>query len=441
MMRRALSISLLLLCMGAVACSKKGASSGSSGTSKSGSEKKGGGGSSGAGGGQRGGAQSGNQSEDQSKGSQEQGGPQASDTVKIPPEDQQRAAIRVEAVEVRSEPRMLMVAGQVQMDEQYTSHVGAIADGRITAVAVLPGAIVHRGETLATLHSHSVHETVGALVQAFAAVERQQSALTFAEQARDRYTHLYSIQAASLEESQRAKDEVQQATNMLTDAQANVHMEKEHLSELLQVSPDSLTRSNLYDRELIPVRAVGEGTVIARNVTVGQVVQTGYETFTVSNLSTVWVSAAVNERDLSLIHNGATVQVTTQGYPEQIFPGRVTMVGSTLDPQTRTVPVRITVPNPGTRLRPGMFASAQIAEPATRLSVFVPEIAMQDINGLQVVFVTTDGSMFKAQAVKIGTRDRGRAEIIDGLKPGDHIVTAGAFMVKSEMLKGTMGEG
>ncbi len=92
---------------------------------------------------------------------------------------------------------------------------------------------------------------------------------------------------------------------MLVDAEASVHMEREHLSELLQVSPESLNPGNLYDRELIPIRSPIDGVVIARNISVGQVVDTGFVAFDISNLSTVWVTAAVNQQDLSLIQQGA----------------------------------------------------------------------------------------------------------------------------------------
>ena len=87
--------------------------------------------------------------------------------------------------------------------------------------------------------------------------------------------------------------------------------------------------------------------------------------------------------------------------------------------------MRVVVPNPGTRLRPGMFASAHIAEPSTRTAVFVPEDALQNINGMPVVFVTRDGTTFQARTVNVGTRSMGKAEIIEGLQPGDRIVVNG----------------
>jgi len=369
------------------------------------------------------------------------GGAQGNDVVKISADAQRRVGIQIEAVATQQVARELTVAGQVQIDEQHTSHLGTIADGRITSVDVLPGVAVRTGQHLGDLHSHMVHETVGALIQAFAEVDRQRSAVAFATQAQQRYHHLYSIQASSLEESQRSDQELAQAKKMLVDAESTVHMEREHLSELLQVEPESLTPNNLYDKELIPMRSAIDGVVIARNVTVGQVVPTGFEAFVISNLHTVWVTASVNEKDLPLVHVGVPAEVVSQGYPGQVFHGRVGMIGDVLDPQTRTVPVRIVVPNPNILLRPGMFASARITESQTDAALFVPEDALQDINGMRVVFTTTDGTTFKARTVNVGTRSQGKVQIIDGLGPQDHVVVKGAFMVKSEMLKGTMGEG
>lgn len=369
------------------------------------------------------------------------GGAQTNDVVKIPADAQRRVGIQLQAVETQLVARDLPVAGQVQMDEEQTSHLGTIADGRITSVTVLPGAPVRRGSLLGDLHSHMVHETVGALIQAFADVDRQRSAVAFATQAQQRYHHLYSIQASSLEESQRSDQDLLQAQKMLVDAETNVRMEREHLSELLQVEPESLTPTNLYDKELIPMRSPIDGVVIARNVTVGQVVATGFEAFVISNLHSVWVTASVNEKDLPLVRVGVPAEVASQGYPDQIIHGRVAVIGDQLDPQTRTVPVRIVVPNPETLLRPGMFVTARITESQTRQALFVPEDALQDINGMRVLFTTTDGITFKARTVNVGTRSQGKVEIIDGLNPLDRVVVKGAFMVKSEMLKGTMGEG
>ncbi len=363
------------------------------------------------------------------------------DSVKIEPANQSRAGIRVGPVEVRRVARSLTVAGQVTVDERHTDHIGVLAEGQIERVMVLPGDAVRAGQTLALMHSHSVHETAGALMQAFAAVTRQTSGVRFAEENRDRYQHLLALKVASEEEAQRANQQLRQAQLDLADAEANVHMEREHLSELLQVEPQTLNAGNLYQHELIPVRAVAAGTVMTRGITPGQVMNLGDEAFTISNLATVWVAAAVNEKDLPGVRRDAHANVTTQGYPGVNFPGTVRMLGDQLDPQTRTLPVRVVVANPGTKLRPGMFATADIDEAATRTAIFVPEAAVQDVNGLPVVFVTGDGATFQVRAVKLGTHSHGLVEAVEGLNPGDHVVVDGAFMVKGELLKGSVGEG
>ena len=113
-------------------------------------------------------------------------------TVHIKREDQPRAGIVIAQVEARTMPQLLTVPAQVAMDDAHTSHVGAIASGRVTAVYVLPGQNVRRGMMLAQFHSDSVHETVGALAKAFADADRQRSAVVFAQQAADRYAKLYT---------------------------------------------------------------------------------------------------------------------------------------------------------------------------------------------------------------------------------------------------------
>lgn len=362
-------------------------------------------------------------------------------TVRIDPADLQRAGIRVAPVEVRQMPQQLSVAGQVAMDERHTAHIGARADGVVERVLVLPGDTVRAGQVLALLHSHSVHETAGELAQAYAAAERQTSAVHFAEANRDRYQRLLGLQVASQEEAQRAAQELQAARQQLADADANVRMEREHLSELLQVPSGIITPQTLYRQELVPIRAEGAGSVVERLVTPGQVLTAGQPAFTVSNLQTVWVMAAVNEENVPRIHRGNAAHVTAQGLGSTQLAGTVGMLGDQLDPQTRTLPVRIEVPNPGVRLRPGMFATASIYLGTTQQAIFVPEGAVQDVNGFTAVFVTPDNTNFTVRAVKLGEHSNGRVQVLEGLSPTDHIVVDGAFMVKGELLKGSVGEG
>jgi membrane fusion protein, heavy metal efflux system len=375
------------------------------------------------------------QPSDQKQGENKQNG---KGSIHIEQDAQQRVGIRVVRIEPRQISETLQVPGQIAADEQRTSHIGSIVQGRVVDIVAFPGQHVKRGTVLARIHSHEVHETVGALDRAFADLRRQQAAVQYAQQLQTRYQHLYAIQAASLEENQRAQQQLVQAQTDLKSAEANLRMEREHLSELLQVPPISITPETLHTQELVPLRSPIAGTVITRSITPGQVVEPGVEAYTVSDLQNVWMIASVDERNISRVRQGDTVIVRTQAYPGMNFRGRVTLVGEELDPKSRTLPVRISVPNPQRQLRPAMFADATISEGSTRKAMFIPEDAVQDINGVQVVFVTGNGTDFQPQAVKLGPVVAHQTEVLDGLQPGATVAVSGTFLLKSELLRDTL---
>jgi cobalt-zinc-cadmium efflux system membrane fusion protein len=324
------------------------------------------------------------------------------DGIEVSARAQRVAGIAVAAVEPREVVPTLTVPGQIMMDEERTAHIAPYFDGEVTSVLKLPGDSVHRGEVLARFHSHSVHETVGALAQDFANYAREQSAVLYAQQKQARYDHLYAIEAASLEQKQTGEQELVQARTALADAQAAIVMERTHLSDLLQVAPSTITPATLYSYEELPITTPIAGTVITRSITPGMVLTQGTEAYTVSNLSELWLVAQVSQTDLDRLRVGQHVNVRTDAWPKRNFPGVVTLIGSTLDPSTHTVQVRVTLDNPHGELKPLMYATAAIDETDAREStaLFVPEDALQQVKGVQAVFVTTDGTHFTPRAVQ-----------------------------------------
>ncbi len=383
----------------------------------------------GSGGSQSGGSNSGS-------GSDRMGGTTA---FKVTGEQQARAGIKVALIDASQVQRTVSAPAQVMMNEEHTAHVAPIVDGYVTAIIAQPGNTVRRGEVMARVHSHIIHETIGVIEQDLADIARRQAAIIFEQQRAERYAHLYSIQAASLEESQRAQQSLLQAKNDLAVSEVSLHTEREHLADVLQVAPSSITPAELPGFEDVPIKAAISGTVVSRTIAPGMVLQPGMEAFTVSNLDTVWVVASVNEADLSHVRRGDTVQVRTSAWPNEVFRGRVTLVGSVLDPATRTIQVRATIPNPGGRLKSAMFATAEIGGGDTRQAIYVPEEALQDINGVESVFTTDDGITFNAQAVKVGRPVGHQVEVLEGLKAGQHVAVAATFMLKSELLKSSVG--
>jgi multidrug efflux pump subunit AcrA (membrane-fusion protein) len=144
--------------------------------------------------------------------------------------------------------------------------------------------------------------------------------------------------------------------------------------------------------------------------------------------------ASVNERDIHFVQVGVAAAIRVRAFPELAFSGRVDQIGPQLDPVTRTLSVRIVVPNHDLHLRPDMFGTAEIAEGSSRSAIFVRDVSVQDLNGNPVVFVRRDNEIFEARPVQLGARRDGLVEIRDGVRPGEMIVDHGAFVVKSEFL-------
>lgn len=361
-------------------------------------------------------------------------------TVTIDGPAQKRSDIQVADIEPRQIQQTLMAAGQIAINEDRTVHVGSYSDGRVTEVLATIGDFVRNGQTLATIHSHMLHETRGAYELALQEIRLKENALAYAQRLATRMHNLYAVKSASVQEVEHADAEVVNAKTGLNSAQIKAEQERQHLADILRVDPSKVTLTSSEHMEMLPILSSITGTVIDRKVTPGAVVQSGDETFTVTDLSSVWMLASVNETDVGKIRVGHHARVMSQAYPDQSFTGIVTRLGAQMDPQTRTLQVRIVIPNPRMQLRPEMFANAQIEEGPTRSGIFVPEEAIQDINGSPVVFLRGANNKFTASPVQIARTLNGEAEIQSGLKPGDHVVTKGSFVVKSEMLKSQIGE-
>jgi cobalt-zinc-cadmium efflux system membrane fusion protein len=237
---------------------------------------------------------------------------------------------------------------------------------------------------------------------------------------------LYEHRAVSLAELQRREAGMRTAHAEMREMQNRL--------ELLGVPPKEMER---LDREHtikadVPLRAPFDGRVIMRNIARGEVVETHQKFFTVANLTDVWVIAAVPEKDVEYIQKGRTVDIVAAAYPHGIFKGTITYVGDVLDPATRTLPVRITAPNPEKRLKPEMFALVRIAAQNPDM-LTVPLSAVQNGPTGKVVFVQRAPFEFEARTVHLGAEYGDVAFVVDGLQAGEPVVTKGSFVLKSEM--------
>jgi len=315
--------------------------------------------------------------------------------------------------------------------------------GRVVSVAASVGERVDRGQVLAQITSHDVHDARSEYAKAVAQVQRQRSELEFAENARDRAARLYDLKAISLEQFQRAEADLNSARLEVEVAQAEVNRIAEWLAHMgisaegaVQEYTQPTERNEpLEEEELIRIIAPIERTIIMRSVSPGAVVSPADDIFVISNLNTLWVQAEVPERNLASLQVGRSVGIMVRAYPDVVFQGRIALIGASLNPSTRTVPVRCDVQDPTQRLKPEMYATVRIDLGEGKEGILIPGSAIQDVDGQSTVFVRESEGRYRARRVLLGIQTESGAEVIEGLSPGDVIVTVGSFLLKSELLK------
>ena len=162
--------------------------------------------------------------------------------------------------------------------------------------------------------------------------------------------------------------------------------------------------------------------------------------FVIADLSSLWVIADVPERDIPKIKKGQRVAITVSPYPEKVFSGKIGYISETIDPETRTIKVRAAVENPGRILKPEMFAAIKISTMEKEKVLAIPASAIQREGENTIVFISRGKNTFEKRIVSIGPEVDGFHQVLSGLKEGESVVTKGAFTLKSEALKGLMGE-
>lgn len=362
----------------------------------------------------------------------------SADTVTLNEAAQRGAGIRVEPAAERSMPEVVRANARLTNDEERTWRVGAITDGRVVAVLAAPGDTVQEGRPLARLHSHEIHDSRARYRNAQSELQRAKHSVAYASKLRERARRLLELKAASQEQVEHADSELRNAEAVQTNAENELARHRSHLEEFLGIPAEDDGRDD--ERDLIPVRAPASGTVLVRNVTQGAVVTPSLDLFVISNLQSLWAIAEVNEEHLGKLRPGMPVRIQVQAWAKKPFAGRIAKLGESLDPQTRTVKVRVAVPNESGYLKPEMYATADIDVGASRRAIFVSADAPQEIRGETVVFVQSAPDKFQARHVETGRAIDRSLEIVRGLSPGELVVVSGAFVLKSEHLKASLAD-
>ena len=371
------------------------------------------------------------------------------DLIRLDREAMRIARITLGEVEIRKLEEDLRVSGRVTVNENATARVGSFTEGIVVGCCESVGSDVEKGQVLARLHSHEIHDAEASYWEAKAELERRQTELQFAEKFYKRASRLFELKAGSLQKVQEAEAKFRGAETLLKIARAGVERADNHL-RYLGLTPEQLPEAAdehavegqraHEEAHLIEVRSPVAGTIIERTVSTGAVVTPSDSLYVISDLRSLWVIAQVPEQHLSLLRSGLTVEVSVRAYPDKTFPARITYIGDALDPETRTVEVRCELKNPGRQLKTEMFATLIIHTGGSREAVVAPLEALQNMDGEEVLFVSEGEYSFRARRVRVGRHSGSVVEIVSGLQAGEKVVVAGAFRLKSELLKAQMIE-
>lgn len=362
-------------------------------------------------------------------------------TVQIPPDVQQQSGIETAKVAERRVAETLRSPARLVNDENRTWRVGSIAEGRIVRVFVSPGDRVKQNQVLAQLHSHEVHESRALYKTAKADLARAKGVVEFQKRQRDRAKRLLDLKAGSVSQLEERETGLRNAQTEVDNAITELERTRTHLEEVLGIPAEESSAPSTgqeEDDDLIPVRAPASGIVLARNVTPGTVVNPASDLFLISDLGNLWAMAEVNEEYLGQLHVGMPVRVFVQAYEDEAFVGRIGKLGDLLDPDTRTVQVRVDLTNPNNRLKPEMYATAEIEVGSDRSAIVIPSEAVQDLRGQPTVFLKASDDAFEIRPVTLGRSINGSYEVSDGLRPGESIAVQSTFILKSEFLRASM---
>ena len=330
----------------------------------------------------------------------------------------------IKVVELREEEvnEPIVVTATVEANQDRLAHVAPRVSSRIVKVFANLGDSVKQGQTLAILDSLELGEVHSSYLKS--KTEAALSRKNF-----ERAERLFADQIIPQKDFLRASAEFEISAAALRAAADKLR--------LLSVDPDKL--STYAAVSVFPLTSPFSGTVTEKHAILGELAQPDKSLFTIADLATLWIEANLFEKDLGKVRVGSRASIAVNAYPGETFAGRLAYISSTVNKETRTIKVRIEVPNRDGKLKPEMFANAAIDTPARIRAFFVPDDAVLLMQGQPTVFVQ-DGDGFEPRAVDLGEKLRGRTILKAGVKVGEKLVISGAYALKAKLLKSQIGD-
>ncbi|NOU21614.1 MAG: efflux RND transporter periplasmic adaptor subunit [Methyloglobulus sp.] len=321
--------------------------------------------------------------------------------TKVSPEKIQKLGVKTATVAKRTLTRSIRALGSIQVDERRIHAVTPKFEGWIQHLYVnATGQAVKRGQPLLEIYSP---ELMTAQQEYLIAVKGQKALAEGSAQARNT------------------------AENLANNAIQRLHY--------WDIAPAQLKRLQQQGKTLdtLPLLSPVNGVVLEKPAVEGMRFMPGELLFRIADLSTVWLLAEIFEQDIDGVRPGQAVQVHINAYPDKLFSGKVGFIYPTLATETRTVKVRIELPNAEGLLKPGLYGSVMLATQGDKdFHLVVPDSAIIDSGMRQVVLLQRSTGQFEPRAVKLGLQADGYWEVLEGLEAGDEVVTRANFLIDAE---------
>ena len=397
----------------------------------------------------------------------------SADVVKL--SASQAVTIRLDSAVVRTFRGQRVTTGKIAYNEDNTTSVFSPYTGRITRLLVKPGDEVKKGDTLFEIDTPDVVQAESDLVTAASALKKSESALHLAQRSESiakrniessernlelsrkneqRQRELYEDKAASLKDWEAAQQATQQAQKDMEQGQKDYEQSQSDIKSaendiLANETVVTATRDKLItfgktaaevekiasertiDRNTRVVAPIS-GTITQRKVGAGQYVRpdSADPLFVISDLSAMWMFADAYESDAALLKPGLAVEVTLMAYPKQKFNAVIGRIGSSVDPNTRRIPVQCVVANPEHQLKAEMFATFRISSDQETQSTAVPPAAVIQDGDTKVVWVAGQAANeFEKRIVATGVEQDGLVQIFSGVKPGERVAVQGSLFI------------
>ena len=348
------------------------------------------------------------------------------------PTREQWATLTVEPVRQLVFRPEQVTEGKIAVDEDRSTPVFSPYAGRVTKLLAKPGDTVARGQPLFVVEATDMVQAQTDFIATSAALNKTRSQLNLTQTVEKRLHALFQEKAIALKDWQQAQADLTAAQSDVRSAETALEAVRNRLRILGKSENEiaALTDTGKISPET-QISAPIAGTIVQRKVGPGQYVGSGASdpVFVIGDLSTVWLVAYVRETDASAVHVGQAVSFTVLAYPGRSFPANISYVATALDPATRRLLVRATVQNPEDLLKPEMFASATILTGEGDTGLAIPREAIIYEGSTARVWVARDDKAIELRQVKPGLISGNMIQILEGLRPGEKVITKGSLFI------------